>query len=105
VDAFGVGTSISNAPVVDFSLDLVEVEGKPLSKRGKPSRRKKLLRYPHCFRTKVIPREKVTTHCDCGPAMESLLLSLIADSDVVADIPRPQEIREYVLNQLQHFSL
>ena len=105
VDAFGVGTSISNAPVVDFSLDIVEVEGKPLSKRGKPSGRKNLLRCPHCFRTKVIPREKVTTHCDCGAAMESLILPLIADSDVVANIPRPQEIREYVLNQLQHFSL
>jgi nicotinate phosphoribosyltransferase len=105
VDAFGVGTNITNAPVVDFSLDIVEVEGKLLSKKGKPLGRKKLLRFPHCFRTKVIPKEKVSTYFDCGAAMESLLLPLIADSDVVADIPNPQEIREYFLNQLQLFSL
>ena len=105
VDAFGVGTSISNAPVVDFSLDIVEVEGKALSKRGKPSGRKKLLQCPRCFRTKVIPREKISTCCDCGVVMESMLLPLIADGKVVGNIPRPQEIREYVLNQLRHFSL
>jgi len=34
-----------------------------------------------------------------------MIIPLIADSDVVADIPRPQEIREYVLKQLQHFFL
>ncbi|WOF16461.1 nicotinate phosphoribosyltransferase [Methanoplanus sp. FWC-SCC4] len=37
VDAFGVGGAIANAPVVDFSLDIVEIEGKPVSKRGKKS--------------------------------------------------------------------
>ncbi|RLI24015.1 MAG: nicotinate phosphoribosyltransferase, partial [Candidatus Hecatellales archaeon] len=29
VEGFGVGTSLSNAPTVDFALDIVEVEGKP----------------------------------------------------------------------------
>ncbi|GAH92789.1 unnamed protein product, partial [marine sediment metagenome] len=29
-DAFGVGTYISNAPVIDFSLDIVEINSKPL---------------------------------------------------------------------------
>jgi len=32
-DAYGVGTAISNAPVIDFSMDIVEVDGKPLAKR------------------------------------------------------------------------
>ena len=91
--------------MIDFSLDIIEVEGKPLAKRGKPSGRKNLLRCPHCYRTKVIPREKLLTHCDCGRAMESLFLPLIAESNVVADMPKPQQIREYILNQLQHFSL
>jgi len=27
VDVYGVGTTISNAPVVDFSMDIVEGEG------------------------------------------------------------------------------
>ena len=37
VDGFGVGSAISNANPVDFSLDIVEREGEPISKRGKLS--------------------------------------------------------------------
>ncbi|MFA5268493.1 MAG: nicotinate phosphoribosyltransferase [Methanoregula sp.] len=37
VDAFGVGGAIANAPVIDFSLDIVEIEGEPKAKRGKRS--------------------------------------------------------------------
>ena len=36
---------------------------------------------------------------------EEIKVGRVADGKVVSDIPRPQEIREYVLNQLQHFSL
>lgn len=46
VDGFGVGTSLSNAPTIDFALDLVEVEGKPAAKRGKFGGRKDLQRCP-----------------------------------------------------------
>ncbi|WFN35668.1 nicotinate phosphoribosyltransferase [Methanogenium sp. S4BF] len=35
VDAFGVGGAIANAPVIDFSMDIVERNGEPVSKRGK----------------------------------------------------------------------
>ncbi|KAF1074674.1 nicotinate phosphoribosyltransferase [Methanogenium sp. MK-MG] len=35
VDAFGVGGAIANAPVIDFSMDIVERNGKSVSKRGK----------------------------------------------------------------------
>ena len=37
VDAFGVGGAIANAPVIDFAMDIVEIEGKPKAKRGKRS--------------------------------------------------------------------
>jgi nicotinate phosphoribosyltransferase len=37
VDAFGVGGAIANAPVVDFSMDIVEIDGKSCAKRGKRS--------------------------------------------------------------------
>jgi nicotinate phosphoribosyltransferase len=37
VDAFGVGGAIANAPVIDFSLDIVEIAGEPKAKRGKRS--------------------------------------------------------------------
>ena len=35
VDAFGVGSYISRAPAIDMTMDLKEVGGKPLAKRGR----------------------------------------------------------------------
>src|SRR5256886_8791321 len=46
VDGFGIGTSMSNAPTIDFAMDIVEVEGKPAAKRGKFGGRKDLQRGP-----------------------------------------------------------
>jgi len=40
VDAYGVGTSIANAPVLNFALDIMEIEGRPMAKRGKWSARR-----------------------------------------------------------------
>lgn len=37
VDAFGVGGSIANAPVIDFAMDIVEIDGEAKAKRGKRS--------------------------------------------------------------------
>src|SRR6266508_2727735 len=34
VDGYGVGTSIANAPVLSFALDIMEIEGKPMAKRS-----------------------------------------------------------------------
>jgi nicotinate phosphoribosyltransferase len=46
VEGFGVGSYISNADPVDFSLDIVEVEGEPAAKRGKLSGKKQVYRTP-----------------------------------------------------------
>jgi nicotinate phosphoribosyltransferase len=35
VDGFGVGSAISNAPPIDFTADIKEVDGKPVAKRGR----------------------------------------------------------------------
>ena len=35
VDAFGVGSAISAAPAVDFTMDLKEVDGRPVAKLGR----------------------------------------------------------------------
>lgn len=104
-DAYGVGTAISNAPVVDFSFDLMEVDGKPFAKRGKMSGSKSVLRCLSCFATKVVPVGKETTRCDCGGEMESLLRPLIKEGEIMAELPDPHKIREYVLSQLPHVSL
>ena len=37
VDAFGVGGTIANAPVIDFAMDIVEIEKEAKAKRGKRS--------------------------------------------------------------------
>ncbi len=42
-DAYGVGGSIAAAPMIDYSLDIVEIEGEPRAKRGVRSGRKRLL--------------------------------------------------------------
>lgn len=42
-DAYGVGGSIAAAPMVDYSLDIVEIDGAPRAKRGVRSGRKRLL--------------------------------------------------------------
>ncbi|MFZ5753582.1 MAG: nicotinate phosphoribosyltransferase [Bacillota bacterium] len=34
-DAFGVGSYISGAPAIDMTMDLKEIEGKPVAKRGR----------------------------------------------------------------------
>ena len=35
VDAFGIGSYISGAPAIDMTMDLKEIEGKPIAKRGR----------------------------------------------------------------------
>lgn len=104
VDAFGVGTSISNAPVVDFSMDIVEMDGKPLAKRGKMSGAKDLLRCPGCSRRAVVPLDKAQ-RCDCGRDMEKLLKPLIEKGAVTRKLPRPAEIRRSVLQRIKGLEL
>jgi nicotinate phosphoribosyltransferase len=53
-DAYGVGGAIADAPMIDYSLDIVEVAGEDRSKRGKRGGRKRLLRLKDGSR-KVIP--------------------------------------------------
>ncbi len=104
-DAYGVGTSISNAPVINFSLDIVEVEGKPLAKRGKKSGGKQALRCQECFKTLVLPQMEKKNKCQCQGKLLPLLKPLIEDGKIVRELPRPQVIREYVLNQLERVEL
>jgi len=46
VDAFGVGGAIANAPVIDFAMDIVEIEGRAVAKRGKRSGKKQVYELP-----------------------------------------------------------
>ncbi len=121
VDAFGVGTSISNAPVLDFAMDIVEVEGKPLAKRGKWSGAKDLLVCSVCGARKISPlgkgaeacscegaysflrpgEESETEPCACEGTMESALLPLMEDGRLVRELKKASAIREYVLEGIK----
>ena len=105
VDGYGLGTSVSNARVIDFSMDIVEVEGKPLAKRGKKSGSKKVLRCTKCYRDKVIPFAGKLKRCECGGKHSDLLFDLISKGKIKEKLPSPQKIRNYVLEELEHYSL
>ncbi len=104
VDAFGVGTSISSAPVLDFALDIVEVEGKPLAKRGKMSGEKKVLRCESCGRDWIVAIKEEREQCDCGGLLTELLECFIVDGKIISPIPEPRETREYIMEQLRKFA-
>ena len=104
-DAFGVGGSIASAKPVDFSLDIVEIEGKPMTKRGKLSGRKQIYRCENGHYHRV-PADKKLERCPvCGAKVEPLLQPLIENGEIVAELPKAREIREYVLEQAEKFGL
>lgn len=104
-DAYGVGTAISNAPVTDFALDIVEIEGRPMAKRGKRSGRKAVYRCLGCRERWVLPADAAMPSCPCGGAVESLLVPLLRQGRIVHELPSTQEIRSRVLAELAHLSL
>ncbi len=104
-DAYGVGTAISNAAVLDFSMDLVEINGKAISKRGKKSGRKDLWRCAKCGMRRIAPTVFNLERCACGGQLESLLVPIVDNGKLVYQPPPPQQIRERVLQQLEKVNL
>ncbi len=104
-DAYGVGTTISNAPVTDFALDIVEIDGRPMAKRGKRSGRKAVYRCLGCRGRWVVSADVPLPSCPCGGSVESLLIPLIRQGRVVRELPSTQEIRSRVLAELEHLPL
>jgi nicotinate phosphoribosyltransferase len=102
-DGFGIGTCISNAPTVDFALDIVEVEGAPFAKRGKRSGGKQVFRCPSCGVRKVVPESVASPRCSCGTGMEGLLLPAMRGGKVLAAPRPPRELRKRVLDQVGGF--
>ncbi|MFQ5827562.1 MAG: nicotinate phosphoribosyltransferase [Candidatus Methylomirabilia bacterium] len=105
VDAYGVGTSIANAPALNFALDIMEIDGKPMAKRGKRSGSKQVYRCRACFRSVVVPAHKPVERCECGGLVEPLIKPLMRQGKVVRDLPPPRTIREHVLEQLRRVEL
>ena len=92
-DAFGVGGAIANAPVIDFALDIVEIEGRPYAKRGKRSGVKQV------YATAGGRRVTLPLHAPAPEGAVPLLLPCIRKGAVVAR-PNMQDARERVLSRL-----
>jgi nicotinate phosphoribosyltransferase len=101
-DAFGVGTWVSGAPTFDFAMDIVELEGRAVAKRGKLGGRKQVWRCTECLKDLVLPIDKKAPKCDkCGRKTEPMLKPLVVKGNIKCDFPEPKEIRDYVLSQLK----
>ncbi|MCC7202936.1 MAG: nicotinate phosphoribosyltransferase [Nitrospirae bacterium] len=108
VDAYGVGTAISDADVVDFAMDIVEVDRKPVAKRGKMSGSKRVLRCDLCYNSIMIPLTAIPGEdsqghdCSCGGLLRDILLSHVEGGKIIGERPSAGEIRDYVLKQIQN---
>lgn len=101
-DAYGVGTSITNAPVINFSMDIVEIEGKPIAKRGKRSGMKELWRCEDCGARDVRIHDDAPNPCQCGGTWNPQLKTHYNHGVMTTDLATPPEIRALVLKQLAH---
>lgn len=100
-DGYGVGTALSNAPTVDFALDIVEIGGQPMSKRGKRSGAKLVVRCPKCGARAIVYRPHGPGICPtCEVPRESLHRPFIHRGDIIAELPSAAAIRQHTLSEL-----
>ena len=99
-DAFGIGTSIASARPYDFSMDIVEVEGNPVTKRGKFSGRKLPMRCERCNRWKVVREFSGDLRCECGESMKNVFTKYIESGELVSPYPNVAEIRSLAQSEL-----
>ncbi|MDH5770460.1 MAG: nicotinate phosphoribosyltransferase [Candidatus Bathyarchaeota archaeon] len=105
-DGFGVGTRVSDAPTINFAMDIVEVEGRPSAKRGKFGGKKNVWRCPKCLIDIVLPFSASRPVCPkCGSKTEPILKPLIMNGKLATKLPKATEIRSYVLKQLEKVTL
>ncbi len=99
-DAYGVGTSISNAPVIDFSMDIVEIDGKPEAKRGKMSGQKEIFigKNPTDLKICLKKSKKPSEY-------RKITRNYMEQGKITATFPGNEEIRNYVLSQIKDLTL
>ena len=90
-DAYGIGGAIADAPMIDYSLDIVEVNGEDRSKRGKRGGRKRLLQLDDGTRT-ILP--------ESTPAPEGASDVLSPLRELYSSPPDVGGLRQRVLDQL-----
>jgi nicotinate phosphoribosyltransferase len=109
VDGYGVGTWISAAPVVDFSMDIVEIDGEPKAKRGKWSGAKQVLRCVGCHEDDIVAlhrAEEWPESCpECGADLEPLLALQMKGGELSGPRLDPGDIRARTLERSDEFEI
>jgi nicotinate phosphoribosyltransferase len=90
-DAYGVGGEIASAPMIDYSLDIIEVNGEDRSKRGKRGGKKRLLVLEDGT------REVLPANFEIPAGANDLLQPL---DELYASPPDVSALRDRVLSQL-----
>jgi len=107
-DAYGIGASISGARIIDFAMDIVEIEGEKIAKRGKMSGAKKVIRCENCFTDRVVldDVEISSYRCElCGGSYKDLFVDAIKNGELAYEFLPASKIREKVLNQFKFLKL
>ncbi|MCX6650997.1 MAG: nicotinate phosphoribosyltransferase [Methanomassiliicoccales archaeon] len=102
---FGVGTAISNAPTVDFAMDIVEKDGRPIAKRGKFAGRKYVFRCPDCLEFEVSLDKEAPPTCSCGKEMKWAEIQVLKKGKRIVPEESADSIRNKVLRQLEKVSM
>lgn len=105
-DAYGVGTHISNSPVINFSMDIVQIEGEPVAKRGKKSGLKQLWRCPVCGHREQALNSAGPIACgECSGEMVPVIETVFSGGELTRPSPSPDQIRAGVLDRIHTLTL
>jgi len=99
-DGYGIGTILSNARVIDFAMDIVEISKKPIAKRGKRSGKKGIFFCKICGMSKVASFGS-TQKCYCNKKMNQMIkLHLKKGKKTFKRYPSERKLRSFVASQL-----
>ena len=104
-DGYGVGTRIAGAPVLDFAFDIVEIDGRPMAKRGKEAGAKKLMRCASCFSRRTVPLRAARPRCACGGMMKNIHRIFMTGGSIAVKLPTVHQIRARALAELRRVEL
>ena len=99
-DGYGIGTILSNARVIDYAMDIVEINNRLVAKRGKRSGKKGLYYCRICGMSKVAPFGR-TPKCYCGRKMVQLLRQYLkTGKKTFKRYPSDKKIKTFVASEL-----
>ena len=99
-DSYGVASAIGTAPAIEFTLDIVEVDGRPRSRRGKLSGRKHLWGCSDCGNRGIAPWAAKLGHCPrCGHRVRELLHTWMSGGKRRRGLPSVDDVRAHCLQE------